>query len=86
MDLGRKVLLPTSLAYDMLVGVTKLVLEEDAMKWGTRYALLITALSGVATFAFKFMLYRGRTITGAAAQRAQKVETLSISRTAPAGD
>jgi NADH-quinone oxidoreductase subunit H len=86
MALGWKVLLPTSLAYVMLVGGTILVLEEVGMTWGTGYGLVLTAVSGVATFAFMFMLDRGRTITGAAAQRAQKVETLSISRTAPAGD
>jgi len=81
MSLGWKVMLPTGLAYVMLIGATILVLDEIGMAWGFGYGAVLTAVSGLATFGFIFMLDRGRTITGAAAQRAQRVET----RTIPAG-
>jgi NADH-quinone oxidoreductase subunit H len=98
MALGWKVMLPTALAYLMLVGGTILVLDEIGMTWGFGYGLALTAVSGVATFAFMFFLDRGRTIVGAAAQRAQKVEiktipqalsaseAVSLGDPAPAGD
>jgi hypothetical protein len=52
--------------------------------WGFGYGLVLTAVSGAATAAFLFLLDRGRTITGAAAQVAQRVEikTLSAARRA----
>jgi NADH-quinone oxidoreductase subunit H len=92
MSLGWKVMLPTALAYVMLVAGTILVLDEIGMTWGFGYGLALTAVSGAATFAFLFFLDRGRTITGAAAQLAQRVEIKTIpaaraaaspSRTAP---
>lgn len=86
MALGWKVMLPTGLAYVMLLGGSILVLEEIGMTWGFKYGLALTAVSGLATFAFIFFLDRGRTITGAAAQRGQRVEILSTSRSAAAGD
>lgn len=86
MALGWKVMLPTGLAYVMLLGGSILVLEEIGMTWGLSYGLALTAVSGLATFAFIFFLDRGRTITGAAAQRGQRVEILSTSRSAAAGD
>jgi NADH-quinone oxidoreductase subunit H len=86
MALGWKVLLPTSLAYVMLVGGTILVLDEVGVQWGFSYGLVLTAVSGFATFAFMFFLDRGRTITGAAAQRAQKVEIKTIPQALAAGD
>ena len=78
MALGWKVMLPTSLAYIMLVALTILVIEEVGMTYGFTYGLVLTAVSGAATFAFMFFLDRGRTITGAAAQRAQLVEIKTI--------
>jgi len=86
MALGWKVMLPTALAYVMLLGGSILVLEEIGMTWGLSYGLALTAVSGLATFAFIFFLDRGRTITGAAAQRGQRVEILSTSQSAAAGD
>ena len=86
MALGWKVMLPTALAYVMLLGGSILVLEELGMRWGLGYGLALTAVSGVATLAFVFFLDRGRTITGAAAQRGQKVELLSVPESAAAGD
>jgi NADH-quinone oxidoreductase subunit H len=86
MALGWKVMLPTSLAYLMLVGGSILVLDEIGVRWGFGYGLALTAVSGLATVAFMFFLDRGRTITGAAAQRAQKVEIKTIPQTLAAGD
>lgn len=85
MALGWKVMLPTALAYVMLIGGTILVLDEVGMTWGFLYGLVLTGVSAVATFGFMFQLDRGRTITGAAAQRTQKVEIKTI-QPAPAGD
>jgi NADH-quinone oxidoreductase subunit H len=81
MSLGWKVMLPTALAYVMLMGATVLVLDEIGMTWGFGYGLALTAVSGAATFGFLFFLDRGRTITGAAAQLAQRVEM----KTRPSG-
>jgi len=78
MSLGWKVMLPTALAYVMLIGGTILTLDEIGLSYGFTYGLVLTAVSGVATVGFMFMLDRGRTITGAAAQKAQRVETKTI--------
>ena len=86
MALGWKVMLPTALAYIMLIGATILVLDELGMQWGTAYGLVLTVVSGVATLAFMFWIDRGRTITGAAARASQKAEILSVSRSPAAGD
>ncbi len=94
MALGWKVMLPTSLAYVMLIAMTILVLDELGMQYGFFYGLVLTAVSGAATLTFMFFLDRGRTIAGAAAQKAQKIEiktiptalTSSEAEPAPAGD
>ena len=79
MALGWKVMLPTALAYVMLIGGSILVLDEVGVPWGFSYGAALTAVSTVATVGFVFFLDRGRTITGAAAQYAQKVEVKTIS-------
>jgi NADH-quinone oxidoreductase subunit H len=97
MSLGWKVMLPTSLAYVMLVALTILVLDEVGVMYGFAYGAVLTAVSGAATLAFMFFLDRGRTIAGAAARTAQKVELKTIPQAvaaieassadpAPAGD
>ena len=86
MALGWKVMLPTGLAYVMLIGGTILVLDEIGMTWGTGYGLALTAVSGVATFGFVFFVDRGRTITGAAARPSQRVEMTSIPQPTPVGE
>ena len=85
MSLGWKVMLPTALAYVMLIGGTILVLDEIGMVYGFTYGLALTAVSGIALVIFMFFIDRGRTITGAAAQRGQKVELKTIP-TPTAGD
>jgi NADH-quinone oxidoreductase subunit H len=82
MSLGWKVMLPTALAYMMLMAGTILTLDTIGMAWGFGYGLALTAVSGAATVAFVVFLDRGRTITGAAAQRAQRVEMKTIPGTA----
>jgi NADH-quinone oxidoreductase subunit H len=79
MSLGWKVMLPTALAYVMLIAMTILLLDELGVTYGFGYGVALTAVSGAATLAFVFFLDRGRTITGAAARRTQRVETKTIS-------
>jgi NADH-quinone oxidoreductase subunit H len=78
MSLGWKVMLPTGLAYVMLLAGTILFLDEVGVPWGFSYGSALTAVSGLATFGFMFMLDRGRTITGAAARQTQRIETKTI--------
>jgi len=78
MSLGWKVMLPTALAYVMLMAGSILTLDEIGMTWGFGYGLVLTAISGLATVGFLFVLDRGRTITGAAAQSAQRHEVKTI--------
>jgi len=66
MHLGWKVMLPTALAYVMLVGATILVLDQLGVSGGPGFALALTAVSLVATGMFALYLDRGRIITGAA--------------------
>jgi len=64
MDLGWKVLLPTSLAYIALIGTTILVLDTMGMHYGWRYGLVLTAVNLIAMGIFLFVVDKGRTITG----------------------
>ena len=78
MHLGWKVMLPTALAYVMLVGGTILVLDQIGVSDGPGFALALTAVSLVATGMFALYLDRGRIITGAApAGRAARVAPAS---------
>lgn len=88
MALGWKVMLPTALAYVMVMAGSILVLDELGVEYGLMYGLALTAVSLVCTVAFVFFIDRGHTITGAGAQLAQKVEIKSVTRpaSAPAGD
>ncbi len=83
MALGWKVMLPTSLAYVMLIGGTILTLDEIGLPFGFVYGLVLTAVSAAATVGFVFFLDRGRTITGAAAHKSQRVEMTSNSEPQP---
>jgi NADH-quinone oxidoreductase subunit H len=86
MALGWKVMLPTALAYVMLIAGTILVLDEIGMSWGFGYGMALTAVSGVATLGFVYLLDRGRTITGAAARPSQRSEFKSVPQPTPAGE
>ncbi len=88
MSLGWKVMLPTALAYLMVVAGTILVLDELGVPYGLGFGLALTAVSLICTVAFMFFIDRGRTITGAGALRGQRIEIKSVSRpaSAPAAD
>ena len=72
MQLGWKIMLPTALAYIMVVSATILVLDEVG---ATRFAegLVLTGVSAICTVAFVFYLDRGRIMKGAAAARYKSV-------------
>jgi NADH-quinone oxidoreductase subunit H len=65
MSLGWKVMLPTGLAYVMVVAVTVLVLDLLEVPYGLVFGLVLTAVSGACTLAFLFFLDRDRVISGA---------------------
>lgn len=87
MQLGWKILLPTALAYVMVVAATILVLDQLGVAYGFTFGLVLTVVSALCTGVFLFALDRGRTLSGAAYQsqarlRAQHRATV----TAPSGD
>lgn len=86
MALGWKVMLPTALAYTMLMAASILVLDQLGMRWGLLYGLVLTGVSAVATGIFLYFLDRGHTISGAAARDTQRREVKTIPAGAPAGD
>ncbi|MGD8319204.1 MAG: NADH-quinone oxidoreductase subunit NuoH [Gemmatimonadota bacterium] len=84
MALGWKVMLPTALAYIMVMAGSILVLDTVGLAYGFWYGLILTAVSLFCTVAFVFFIDRGHTISGAAATPGQKHEIKSISTPAPA--
>ncbi len=90
MALGWKVMLPTALAYVMVMAFTILVLDEIGMRWGFGYGLALTAVSTLCTAFFFLFLDRGHTIAGAAALDRQRAKPLrratGHTAPAPAGD
>ncbi|RMH21415.1 MAG: NADH-quinone oxidoreductase subunit NuoH [Gemmatimonadetes bacterium] len=73
MQLGWKVMLPTALAYIVVVAGTVLVLDLVGVPYGFAFGLVLTLVSALCTGAFLFALDRGRIITGAAAVGEQKL-------------
>ncbi len=69
MDLGWKVLLPTALAYIVLMGTTMLLLDSLGLGFGFLYGLVLTAVNIVATVLFLFVVDRGHTISGSYGRR-----------------
>jgi len=86
MALGWKVMLPTALAYCMLMAASILVLDTLGVRWGFWYGLILTGVSAVATGLFLYFIDRGHTISGAAATRSQRTEIKTIPAGAAAGD
>ena len=70
MSLGWKVMLPTALAYVMVVAMTLLTLDTLGVEWGFLYGAVLTGVSGACLLGFIFILDRGRVIAGAAAEAA----------------
>ncbi len=69
MDLGWKVMLPSGLAYVMLMAASILALDSLGVPFGLVYGLILTAINLVATFAFLYLLDRDRVIAGGSAKR-----------------
>jgi NADH-quinone oxidoreductase subunit H len=69
MDLGWKVMLPTALAYIMLMAASILALDSLAVPFGLVYGLILTAINLVATFGFLYLIDRDRVIMGGSAKR-----------------
>ena len=65
MQLGWKVMLPTALAYIMVVAGTILILDQVGVTYGFLFGLALSAVSAVCTIGFVFYLDRGRIISGA---------------------
>jgi NADH-quinone oxidoreductase subunit H len=69
MDLGWKVMLPTALAYIMLMAASILALDSLGVPFGLGYGLILTAINLVATFVFLYLIDRDRVIMGGSAKR-----------------
>ena len=82
MALGWKVMLPTALAYVMVMAGTILSLDEIGLEWGFFYGLALTAVSALCTLFFLLFIDRGHTIVGAAALDRQK-RTVHLPRRRP---
>jgi NADH-quinone oxidoreductase subunit H len=87
MALGWKVMLPTALAYVMLVGGTVLTLDTLGVPYGFGFGVVLTAVSALATLAFFYFIDRGHTIAGAAALNRQRAHAVRHARGGnPQGD
>ncbi len=71
MSLGWKVMLPTALAYVMVVSATVLVLDLVGVPYGFLFGLVLTLVSGLCTVAFLFFLDSDRIIAGASVPHRQ---------------
>jgi NADH-quinone oxidoreductase subunit H len=80
MQLGWKVMLPTALAYLMVVSGTILVLDQVEVT-GFYFGLALTGVSAVCTVAFVFFLDRGRIMAGAASTNRAPVAPVPASTT-----
>ncbi len=69
MDLGWKVMLPTALAYIVLMAVSILALDSLAVPYGLGYGLILTAINLIATFVFLYLVDSDRVIMGGSAKR-----------------
>jgi NADH-quinone oxidoreductase subunit H len=69
MDLGWKIMLPTALAYIMLMAASILALDSLGVPFGLGYGLILTAINLVATFVFLYLIDRDRVIMGGSAKR-----------------
>jgi len=86
MALGWKVMLPTALGYVMLIALTILTLDEIGVAWGFGYGMALTAVSGVATLGFLYLIDSGRTISGAAAGSSKRNRADSLAEPVAAGE
>lgn len=85
MHLGWKVMIPTVLAYIMLIGATMLALDAARIPYGFTYGLVLTVVSLGATGVFLFIVDRDRVISGAdVARRRVRARALAQARAAAA--
>ncbi len=68
MQLGWKIMLPTALAYIVVIAGSVLVLDQIGLPWGFRYGAVLTLVSALCTGIFVFALDRGRILSGAGAR------------------
>ena len=64
MHLGWKVMLPTALAFILLVGAEILVLDGMGVEYGVIYGLILTGVNLIALFAFLWFVDRDRVMSG----------------------
>jgi len=86
MQLGWKVMLPVSLAYVMVVAATILAMDQVGVSYGFTFGLVLTAVSGICTGLFLWILDRGRTISGAASQAQKRFHSDGKALSATHGD
>ncbi len=77
MQLGWKVMLPTALAYVMVVAATILTLDQLGVAYGFTFGLALTVVSAICTGIFLFVLDRGRTLTGSSAEARERFRARS---------
>jgi NADH-quinone oxidoreductase subunit H len=65
MQLGWKIMLPTSLAYVTVIAGAVLLLDELEVPWGVGYGFVLALVSLLCTGIFVLVLDRGRIISGA---------------------
>ncbi len=88
MDLGWKVMLPTSLAYIVIIAVAILALDGFGLEYGFVYGAILTGVSLVATAVFLWVLDNDRVLFGGSAARQDRVRQAEAGRQAAveAGD
>ena len=74
MHLGWKVMLPTALAYVVLLAGTILALDSVGIGYGFERGLILTAVSVTAAAVFLWVVDRDRIISGAASREIRKRE------------
>ncbi len=77
MQLGWKVMLPTALAYVMVVAATILALDQMGVAYGFTFGLVLTVVSAICTGIFMLILDRGRILDGAAADARKRYQVLA---------
>ena len=78
MHLGWKILLPTALAYIMLIGTTILVLDSMGVAFGLMYGLVLTAVSALALLVFMWVVDRDRVMAGSSSTSARQRRSLGV--------
>jgi NADH-quinone oxidoreductase subunit H len=86
MQLGWKILLPVALAYVMVVAATILALDQLGITYGFNFGLVMTVVSAICTGFFLWVLDRGRTLSGAAADAHKRFRSEAEAVSVTSGD